>query len=294
MTWKGFGIYTFKDLYVDNTFASFQQLSDIYELPKQHFFRYLQVRSCVQKIFPSFPNLPDGSVIDTFLNTLPTLKGTISFIYEEICELRSEPLNALKTRWEEDIGEEITEEVWDEILDRVHRSSICARHALIQCKLLHRVYYTKARLSKFYNDVSPECDRCQQAPADLIHTFWLCPSLHKYWTDVFNSLSSIVGRRVEPTPLGALFGVFPSIPSFSKAERDILAFVSLLARRLILLNWKSPASPSHIHWIRDALHCAKLEKIRHTLNGSSDKFRKVWGPFFLYIHSLDPTLFVDE
>ena len=162
----------------------------------------------------------------------------------------------------------------------------------MQCKLLHRVYYTKARLSRIYKDVSPECYRCRQAPADLIHTFWLCPSLHKFWTDIFASLSAIVGQIIEPTPLGALFGVFPSMPSLSKSERDVLAFVTLLARRLILINWKSPTSPSHTHWIRDTLYCVKLEKIRLSLNGS-DKFEKVWGPFFLFIQGLDSSLLED-
>ena len=291
-TWSGLGIRTFKDLFVENVFASFQQLSDEYTIPKQHFFRYLQIRSFVHRTFPSFPNLPDDSVLDTFLAPL-TFKGAISQIYDDICCLRPESLNSIKACWEGDLGEEITEEVWDEILRRVHGSSICARHGLIQCKLLHRIYYTKARLARIYDNVSPDCDRCQQSPADLIHTFWLCPSIYNYWTEVFRSISGIVGQRVEPTPLGALFGVFPSLPSLSKLESDVLAFVTLLARRLILINWKSPTSPSHTHWIRDILHCLKLEKIRFSLNGTSKRFEKAWGPFFQFVWNLNPSLIED-
>ena len=79
-------------------------------------------------------------------------------------------MNTIKARWEEDLGEELTEEVWDAILLRVHGSSICARHTLIQFKLLNHIYYTKARLSKIYDNVSAECDRCHQSPSDLMHT----------------------------------------------------------------------------------------------------------------------------
>lgn len=69
----GFGIHNFKDFYIDNVFATFQQLSDKISLPKQHFFRYLQVRSFVRDTFPSFPNLPSDSALDSFLTPTPTL-----------------------------------------------------------------------------------------------------------------------------------------------------------------------------------------------------------------------------
>ena len=169
---------------------------------------------------------------------------------------------------------------------RVHGSSFCARHSLIQCKILHRIHYTKARLSRIYENVSPTCDRCQHAPADLMHSFWLCPSLSNFWTQIFISLSEISGEDVEPCPVGALFGVFPLLPSLSRAKKDAMAFVTLLARRLILLKWKSPVSPSHTHWMRDILYFLKLEKIRLSLNGSSEKFSKIWSPFFLYLQRI--------
>lgn len=66
------------------------------------------------------------------------------------------------------------------------------------------------RLAKFYDKVSPACQRCQHPSADLIHVFWLCPSLYKYWKEVFNTISAISGENVEPDAFGALFGVFPS------------------------------------------------------------------------------------
>lgn len=110
-----------------------------------------------------FPNLPEDSVLDCFLTPIPTLKGSISYIYNQINLLRPESLNPIKMLWERDLGEVISEEIWAEILKRVHKSSICARHGLIQCKLVHRTYYTNARLLKFYDGVSAACNRCQQS-----------------------------------------------------------------------------------------------------------------------------------
>lgn len=36
--WSDYGIKAFRDLYIAGTFASFQQLSDKFHLPRQHFF----------------------------------------------------------------------------------------------------------------------------------------------------------------------------------------------------------------------------------------------------------------
>lgn len=92
-----------------------------------------------------------------------------------------------------DLGQVISEEVWSEILKRVHKSSICARHGLIQ--LVHRTYYTNAQLSKFYDGVFAACNRCQHSPADFIHTLLLCPSLQNYWSEVTGVLSQISGEE---------------------------------------------------------------------------------------------------
>ncbi len=291
LRWTNLGIHNFKDLYVNDVFATFQQLSDEFSLPKQHFFRYLQVRSFVHDTFPGFPNLPSDSALDSFLTPIPTLKGFISYIYSQISLLRSEPLVSIKSLWEEDLGLALSEEVWTEILRRVHKSSICARHSLIQCKILHRTYYTKARLAKIYDGMTPTCDRCGQSPANLINTLWYCPSLYNYWTEIFNTLSEVVGEKLKPNALSALFGVAP--PSLSKSKKDVLAFATLLARRLIVINWKSATAPCHTHWIRDTLYFLKLEKIRLSLTNSSGNFVKLWGPFLQFVKRTDLSLAPD-
>ena len=141
--------------------------------------------------------------------------------------------------------------------------------------------------------VSPTCDRCQQSPANLIHMFWQCPSLHNYWAEFFNTLSEVVGEKIKPNSLSALFGVAPPSPSLSKSKQDVIAFATLLARRLIVLNWKSTTPPSHTRWIRDALYFLKLEKIRLSLTGCSSKFGKLWGPFFRLVERTDLPLTPD-
>lgn len=286
-TWSSKGIKTFKDLFIDNTFATFSQLENKFSIPKTSFFRYFQIRSFVIQTFPSFPSLPQDSSLDVFLKPTPMLKNMISYILAQIHSLQISSLNSIKVLWEEDLGLTLTDELWKAILDRVHHSSICARHAVIQCKIVHRAHLTKARLSKIFPNTDPTCERCHQADATLIHMFWECSKLFPYWTNIFDTISKVYKKNIEPNPVIALFGVTSQIPSLSSGEKSFIAFVSLLARRLILLKWKSVAPPTHVHWIKEVLYFSKLEKIRFSLKESQQKFSKIWGPFVEYIDSLD-------
>ncbi len=277
----------FKDLYIDNSFASFQQLSEKCSLPKQHFFRYLQIHSFVSSRFPQFPNLPAESPLDTFLKPAPALKGMMSHFYAQIHFLRLVSLNSIKSFWEADLGEEITEELWEDALDKLHKSSICAKHGLIQCKIVHRTHLTKVRLSQIYKDVDPTCDRCHQAPASHVHMFWSCSALQSYWEEIFRSMSKVAGKLIKPNAMTALFGVsLPMVP-LSSLEAAFIAFVTLLARRLTLFKWKCPTAPSHTVWIKEIFNCVNLEKIRCIKNGSLRKFSKMWDLFFKYVQELD-------
>lgn len=53
--WNNQGIISLKHLYIEGTFASFNQLSHDFNLPANHFFRYLQIRDFVRNHFPAFP-----------------------------------------------------------------------------------------------------------------------------------------------------------------------------------------------------------------------------------------------
>ncbi len=92
-------------------------------------------------------------------------------------------------------------------LKQIHRSSICARHGLIQFKVIHRLHWSKQKLSKIFPDVDPSCDRCGQVPALLAHMFWSCPKLSSYWKNVFLTFSRILQRPVDLDPLMAVLGI---------------------------------------------------------------------------------------
>ena len=101
----------------------------------------------------------------------------------------------------------------------------------------------------------------------------------------FDVLSEILGTTVPPCALIAIFGVPNVETSMTKDQLNIIAFVSLLARRQILLHWKSDIPPSAAQWLKDVMLFLHLEKIKFAIRGS-DKFQAVWGPLLSYFSGL--------
>lgn len=94
-------------------------------------------------------------------------------------------------------------------------------------------------------------------------------------------------QPIDPSPLTALFGVTPQAVNLSHAKSNVVAFCTLLARRLILFRWKDPLPPSYFHWIRETMQHLKLEKIRYSLQGSVLKFYATWQPFLAFVDQME-------
>lgn len=285
--WSSSGLERFKDLYVDDSFNSFENLCIKYNLPHNHFFRYLQVRSFAMEKFPQFPALPPVHPLDNLtLNFIN--KGLISILYSKLMCLKEYNVDKIKSRWEDELGVKLSETFWEEALRNVHASSSSVRLGLIQFKVLHRVHLSKARLAGMYPGIEASCDRCSFSPADLTHMLWSCPSLNNYWTLIFKSISEALGVALLPCSSIGIFGT-PSDTTtitLSATQKGIIAYTSLLARRRILLCWKSSTPPSVTAWFEDVMSFLKLEKIKYTLRGSVDRFYTYWEPILSYFTNL--------
>ena len=284
-TWHDNGVPSFGELYRDGTFASFETLKRDYDLPTSHFFRFLQARSFAQEHF-TFPIMTNKSVIDIILDWDSYTRCNISNIYEIIHSIDPPLLDKTKLAWEQDLGLELEEETWERSLDRIRTTSLCLRHGLIQFKILHRLHFSREKLSKIYPGVDSACIRCHLEPASIGHMFWRCSSLTPFWNSIFNVFSDLCNTSIEPNPITAIFGVPTDDTQVSSVQANVIAFSSLIARRLILRNWKSDKPPTFSSWVRDVLSFIPLEKLRYNRFKSKRKFKKVWSPFLSLVRTL--------
>src|SRR4029434_5363931 len=122
--------------------------------------------------------------------------------------------------WEEELQLVISDNMWQEAIERVHKSSLCVRHGLLQFKVLHRLHLCRSKLAKMYPDTDPTCQRCLSAPATLSHMFFSCRSIAPFWSSVFDTVSQMCGHAITPNPLTAIFSVRPvDIPSLVLGQR---------------------------------------------------------------------------
>lgn len=173
------------------------------------------------------------------------------------------------------------------MLDRIHSSSTCLRHKVIQFKIVHRLHWSKTRLSKVIPTIDLVCDRCGIATATLSHMFWSCSELTGFWRPIFTFFSDLLGVRIEPLAIIAVFGVVPRELCPTQHSRSMVAFAMLLARRLLLLRWKDRRPPTFNQWIRDLLHNLTLEKTRYTMRGCTHTFYSIWQPVLDQVDRMD-------
>lgn len=281
--WHRKGLSCVKDLFKNGIFATFDQLIKDFNMLQSDFFRFLQIRSFVKKTFSL--TLPPKTWLDECLELCPYDKGLVSVLYNRIQGAASPSLIHFKSKWEEELDEQFADDTWQAAITRIHTSSICVRHSLIQFKILHRLHLSPSKIAKLYPGADSACPRCGFSPANLSHMFWVCPSLYTFWQGIFEIISSLCNTSIGPNSTIALFGVAPPHISVTLYQASAIAFITLLARRIILFNWKKSTPPSLKRLIEEVMSNLKLEHLRHIMNGSLQTYRKIWQPFLIFFET---------
>lgn len=79
-------------------------------------------------------------------------------------------------------------------------------------------------------------------------------------------LSEALNVDLQPSPTMAIFGIADKRhTTLMKRSKTVIAFMMLLARRRLLLHWKSKNLPNVSMWFINLAQFIQLEKIRSTL-----------------------------
>lgn len=143
--WRDLGINTIGDLYIDRTFANFDQLKQKYGLHRSNFFRFLQVRTNLPEFATAQPSSLDMCISDCIGHD-----KMISRLYDKLQSIKPPTTALIKAEWERELGEEISGENWDNGLKEIHYCSINSRHSLILFQIIHRLHYFKTTLHHIF------------------------------------------------------------------------------------------------------------------------------------------------
>ncbi len=261
--WHDKGLKCFENFYKGGIFCSLTDLVTEFTLPHSHLCRYFQIRNCAKSLFPNFPHLPPKQPWGELLQFNPSQRSLMSKVYISIQSYDDLLTTNTKETWERELGLIFDEGWWESALKVIHKTSICARLTLIQFKVVFRCHYSKTRVAQIFPNVVDVCDRCGGSPCNLMHMLFPCPALTNFWQIYSNTMSKVLSRTIHTSPHTGIFGLPEDYTLYSTKELEVIAFTSVLAKRHLLLNWKSTTAPSSTQSIKETMSFLKVEKIRY-------------------------------
>lgn len=203
-----------------------------------NFFSFYHLRHAFQTHFREMKVESIPSDLETLLS-VEELAKPLSVTYKEFFKKTPQAISRCRERWAVE-APGIQGEDWDDLWTQPFRHLVSARDRLIQFKLLHRSYFTPARLGKIFHTVSAECWRYSLL---VLTTFsGGAPTSNNFGRKslpVYRTLP--MAMRV--CQLGLVDNVVPSC-----ALRTLLNILLFYGRKAILLNWKKPRAPSVASW----------------------------------------------
>ena len=263
--WRERGLTSIRHLYMDGHFASCE-ITKI-QLPHSHHFRYLQIRDYVRSKIPDFKTLPKEHVFFDILRSPPDSRHLISRFVRLFDDCNGAAMDRVRKAWEGELGIELSAETWEKCFAMI-QSYI---HQLIQFKVVHRLHYCKLKLHRIAPSISPLCIRCKVSEGTLSHTLWLCPLLTGLWDKIFDWFSKAYKRPFQPEAELAIFGCSQTTASVPAAMHQSLMLGMIVAKRLILLEWKSTSPPCFQRWLADMASAIQMERLRFTRTNSIGK-----------------------
>jgi len=158
--WASKGLNKVADLFNDETMLSFQELRHKFDLPKTHFFKYLQIRNFINKTQHLSLLLPELSPLERITLNHLNGAGQVSLFYKLISTNCKENTEKKRLAWCQDISENITEDEWQSICLKAQTQTINTRFKLLQYKWIMRVYITPELLHKFNPNIPNQCIKC--------------------------------------------------------------------------------------------------------------------------------------
>lgn len=93
--------------------------------------------------------------------------------------------------WENALQTSLSQSQWQMGCKNIHKGWLSVKLQKAKYKLLSRWYLTPSRLHKMYLPTSPLCWWCQEQTGPLLHIWWECKKIQKYWMEVIDILPKI-------------------------------------------------------------------------------------------------------
>lgn len=282
--WIEKGITSYCMMVSSKGLKTFQQLKVRFNLEKQDFFRYLQLRNYFNKNIRSLEE-EETNLVKIFIEALKgnTTKKLISKIYSSLQLERGLSTLYVKLRWEKDANIKLTEEDWLNICKVQSTTSSSNLWREFTWKNIMRFFITpRIKESQSNNPQHAQCWRkCGCASAGHFHIFWECPKITAYWTDVMKAIRSILCSELIFNFSVIFLGNIPA--GLKKQDRYLLQILLASSKKAITKRWLNEEPPTLTEWKEIVQEIQCMEKLTFSLRQAAGRGELYWKNWKKYI-----------
>lgn len=281
--WMNRGITAFCRLIQNNRLHSFQTIREKYNLEKQDFFRYLQLRQYfLKEMGKKEANTVPNDIIQLITQTYTIgSKSVISRLYQGIVKGRGSSTNYIREKWEKEIKERISPQQWENICENMS-STTCSSYWREFCwKNLVRFFITP-KLKSHQTSLTHTCWRgCGEVDANHYHIFWACPKIDKFWENVWETIQQILDLQIPGSCLSLYLGDMPE--ELTRNDKYLLKIFTAAAKKAITRKWLQTDSPTVDNWLDIIKEIHEMERLTFLLRLRNDLYIGRWTKWNLYM-----------
>ena len=255
-------------------FLKYEDFKPRYKV-KTTFITYYGVVSATAKLKKSFQdqvtmNSNQPTCGQKLLSASNICKGAYKLSVKRIS---STPTKS-QTKWITDCGNNANSIKWDKSCNLPFYCTRETKLQTFQFKLLHRRIATNNYHYKIGISLTDSCTFCEQTTETLIHLFWECESVQKFWQNIQYWL---IQHQVKPQDFSLNL---PTCLGLVDNTEDILLHHALLIGRHHIYSSKIKKTLPNLHiFSQTFLKCQEIEKCFAYKKNAVKKYNSKWNRF---------------
>ena len=212
----------------------------------------------------SFENIEIGETRITMLNNVSSKKCYWSLVKKVITKPTC--INSWDAK-----GFVFNDETWKKLFLLPKFTTYNIKIKMLQYKILHRIYASKSKVSKFVREISGKCEYCN-IEKNIVHTFYECEEIKTFWQNFKTWFNHITNINLELRIEDIIFGIHRTIPF-----NTVINFCILIGKFFIHMCNNDRKTPSLMDYIPTLKHHLSIEKQVYDRKGKSGKFCMLFG-----------------
>lgn len=282
--WAQRGITSLCLMTTKGKFNTFEGLCQTFELGKEDFYRYLQVRHYFLKEVGRTDSVEPSKITQMFINAYNSTntKGTIGKLYKGLTSMNKNSTIYIKQRWERDLNIVVAEEDWDQAWETRCSTTNSFFWRDFCWKNLIRFFITPHQTSRFSGSLCHCWRECGSASADHAHVFWSCPSIQPFWNGVKHLMVETLGLNLDLSFTFLYLGKIPS--GLCKSDKYLLKIFLAASKKAITRCWLQRAPPTTALFIDIINSIRSMERMTFALRLQKEKGDEYWEKWDCYTH----------